>query len=71
MTRSDWVATRTDLSEMDLDEDDEDVEDALGLISTTNLIYERRHVVRVETQQTRRSHRSGVGGASTTGGPRP
>ena len=56
---------------MDLDEDDEDVEDALGLISTTNLIYDRRHGVRVETQQTRRRHRSGVGSASTTGGPRP
>jgi len=56
---------------MDLDEDDEDVEDALGLISTTNLIYERRHVVRVETQQTRRRHRSGVGSASTTSGRRP
>ena len=32
---------------MDLD-DDEDVEDALGLISTTNLIYERRHALRIE-----------------------
>jgi len=38
---------------MDLD-DDEDVEDALGLISTTNLIYERRHALRIEPQQTRR-----------------
>ena len=53
---------------MDLDEDDEDVEDALGLISTTNLIYERRHAVRVETQQTRRRHRSGLGSASTASG---
>jgi len=42
---------------MDLD-DDEDVEDALGLISTTNLIYERRHAVRIESQQTRRRHGS-------------
>ena len=42
---------------MDLD-DDEDVEDALGLISTTNLIYERRQTVRIESQQTRRRHGS-------------
>jgi len=40
---------------MDLDED-EDVEDALGLISTTNLIYERRHALRIEAQETRRRH---------------
>ena len=46
-----------DLSEMDLDED-EDVEDALGLISTTNLIYERRHALRIEAQETRRRHGS-------------
>ena len=42
---------------MDLD-DDEDVEDTLGLISTTNLIYERRHAVRIATQQGRRRHGS-------------
>ena len=44
---------------MDLD-DDEDVEDALSLISTTNLIYERRHAVRIESQQTRRRQSSGA-----------
>jgi len=42
---------------MDVD-DDEDVEDALGLISSSNLIYERRHAVRIESQQTRRRHGS-------------
>jgi hypothetical protein len=42
---------------MDLD-DDEDVEDTLGLISTTNLIYERRHALRIEPQETRRRHGS-------------
>jgi len=36
---------------MDLD-DDEDVEDALGLISTTNLIYERMPALRIESPQT-------------------
>ncbi len=54
---------------MDLD-DDEDVEDALGLITTTNLIYERRHPVRIGTQQIRRRHRSGAGSASPTSGRR-
>jgi hypothetical protein len=39
-----------------MDLDDDDVEDTLGLISTTNLIYERRHAVRIESQQTRRRH---------------
>ena len=38
---------------MDVDDDD-DVEDALGLISTTNLIYERRPALRIEPQQTHR-----------------
>ena len=38
---------------MDLD-DDEDVEDALGLISTTNLIYERGPALRIESKQTHR-----------------
>ena len=42
---------------MDVD-DDEDVEDALGLISTTNLIYERRHALRIEPQETRCRHGS-------------
>ena len=42
---------------MDVD-DDEDVEDALGLISSSNLIYERRHAVRIEAQETRRRHGS-------------
>jgi hypothetical protein len=42
---------------MDVD-DDEDVEDALSLISTTNLIYERRHALRIEPQETRRRHGS-------------
>jgi len=42
---------------MDVD-DDEDVEDALGLISSSNLIYERRHAVRIESKQTRRRHGS-------------
>ena len=69
--RSDWVATRTDLSEMDLDDDDEDVEDALGLISTTNLIYERRHALRIESQQTHRRHGADLISAWPTSGRRP
>ena len=56
---------------MDLDDDDEDVEDALGLISTTNLIYEGRHVVRVESQQTRRRHGSDLRSAMLTSGRCP
>ena len=56
---------------MDLDEDDEDVEDALGLISTTNLIYERRHAVRIESQHTRRRQRTGARSAAPTSGPCP
>ena len=52
---------------MDLD-DDEDVEDALGLISTTNLIYERRHALRIESQQTRRRHGSDLMSARPTSG---
>jgi hypothetical protein len=55
---------------MDLD-DDEDVEDALGLISTTNLIYERRHAVRIESQQTRRRHGSDLMNAMPTSGRCP
>jgi hypothetical protein len=55
---------------MDID-DDEDIEDALGLIATTNLIYERRHAVRVEGDQRRRRHRSGAGSASPTSGRCP
>ena len=55
---------------MDLD-DDEDVEDALGLISTTNLIYERRHTVRIEPQQTRRRHGSDLMSARPTSGRCP
>ena len=70
MPRSDWVATRTDLSEMDL-EADEDVEDALGLISTTNLIYERRHALRIESQQARRRHGSDLMNARPTSGRWP
>ncbi len=70
MPRSDSVATRTGASEMDVD-DDEDVEDALGLISTTNLIYERRHVVRIESQQTRRRRVSGARRAGPTRGRCP
>jgi len=52
---------------MDLD-DDEDVEDTLGLISTTNLIYERRHTLRIEPKQTRRRQRSGAKSARPTSG---
>ena len=52
---------------MDVD-DDEDVEDALGLISTTNLIYERRHALRIEPQQTRRRQGSGANAARPTSG---
>ena len=52
---------------MDVD-DDEDVEDALGLISTTNLIYEQGHAVRVEGDQRRRRHRPVVGSANPTCG---
>jgi hypothetical protein len=55
---------------MDLD-DDEDVEDALGLISTTNLIYEQRHAVRIESQKTRRRHRSDLMSARPTSGRCP
>jgi hypothetical protein len=50
---------------MDLD-DDEDVEDALGLISTTNLIYERSHAVSIESQKTRRRQRPGAKSAGPT-----
>ena len=56
---------------MDLDEDDEDVEDALGLISTTNLIYERRHAVTIESRQTRRRHGSDLMSARPTSGRCP
>jgi|GEM_PF-6698323 len=52
---------------MDVD-DDEDVEDALGLISSSNLIYERRHAVKIESQQTRRSHGSDLMSAWPTSG---
>ena len=52
---------------MDVD-DDEDVEDALGLISTTNLIYERRHALTIESQETRRRHRSDLMSARPTSG---
>ncbi len=52
---------------MDLD-DDEDVEDTLGLISTTNLIYQRRHAVRIESPQTRRRHGSDLMSARPTSG---
>ena len=52
---------------MDVD-DDEDVEDALGLISTTNLIYERRHALRIEPQETRRRHGSDLISASPLSG---
>ena len=52
---------------MDLDDDD-DVEDALGLISTTNLIYERRHALRIEAQETRRRHGSDLMSARPTSG---
>jgi len=55
---------------MDLD-DDEDVEDTLGLISTTNLIYERRHAVRSESQQTRRRHGPDLMSARPTSGRCP
>ena len=55
---------------MDVD-DDEDVEDALGLISTTNLIYERRHAVRIESQQTRRRYGSDRMSARPTKGRCP
>jgi len=55
---------------MDLDDDD-DVEDTLGLISTTNLIYERRHAVRIESQQTRRRHGSDLMNARPTSGRCP
>jgi hypothetical protein len=55
---------------MDLD-DDEDVEDALGLISTTNLIYERRPAVRIESQQTRRRRESDLRSARPTSGRCP
>jgi hypothetical protein len=55
---------------MDVD-DDEDVEDALGLISTTNLIYERRDAVRIESQRTRRRYGSDVMGARPTSGRCP
>ena len=55
---------------MDVDED-EDVEDALGLISTTNLIYERRHAVRIEPQQARRRHGSDLMSARPTNGRCP
>ena len=56
---------------MDLDDDDEGVEDALGLISTTNLIYERRQTVRIESQQTRRRQGSGARRAGPTSGRCP
>ena len=52
---------------MDLD-DDEDVEDALGLISTTNLIYERRHALRIESQEARRGHGFDLRGIRPTSG---
>ena len=55
---------------MDVD-DDEDVEDALGLISSSNLIYERRHAVRIESQQTRRRHGSDLMSARPTNGRCP
>ena len=55
---------------MDVD-DDEDVEDALGLISSSNLIYERRHAVRIESQETRRRHRSDLMCARPTSGRCP
>ena len=55
---------------MDLD-DDEDVEDALGLISTTNLIYERRLAVTIESQQTRRRHGSDLMSGRPTSGRCP
>ena len=53
---------------MDLDDDDEDVEEALGLISTTNLIYEWRHALRIASQQTRRRQGSGAKSARPTSG---
>jgi hypothetical protein len=55
---------------MDLD-DDEDVEDTLGLISTTNLIYERSHALRIEPQQTRRRQGSRAKSARPTSGRCP
>lgn len=55
---------------MDFD-DDEDVEDALGLISTTNLIYERWHALRIEPRHTRRRQRSGAKSARPTSGRCP
>jgi len=55
---------------MDVD-DDEDVEDALGLISSSNLIYKRRHAVRIESQQSRRRHGSNLMSARSTSGRCP
>jgi len=55
---------------MDVD-DDEDVEDALGLISSSNLIYERRHAVKIESQQTRRRQGSGARSVRPTSGRCP
>ena len=55
---------------MDVD-DDEDVEDALGLISSSNLIYERRHALRIEPQGTRRRHGSDLMSARPTSGRCP
>ena len=55
---------------MELD-DDEDVADALGLISSSNLIYERRHAVRIEPQETRRRHGSDLMSVRPTSGRCP
>jgi len=52
---------------MDMD-DDEDVEEALGLISTTNLIYERRQALRIAPQETRRRHGSDLRSVRPTSG---
>ena len=48
--------------------DDEDVEDALGLISSSNLIYERRHALRIESQEARRRHGSDLRSVRPTSG---
>ena len=55
---------------MDVD-DDEGIEDALGLISSSNLIYERRHAVRMEPPQTRRRQGPVARRAGPTSGPCP
>ncbi len=56
---------------MELDDADEGVEEALSLIATTDLIYERRRQARPAAFQMRRGHQSDDGRTSLSSGRCP